>query len=142
MRCQTLIGNVSGNQFTVITSCTCTGYKKVYECKVTGDGSTVWKGTAFDCPSSGNQINLLHSQFVQTQGTDGVCNRGGIVANNIGATTNRTYTSQLVVNLTMVQEGESVECFHDNTTSLNFIGNASIRITEGKTFYLYSIKVA
>ena len=44
--------------------CICPGDTLTYECTVVGLGVTVWTGSAFSCPSSNNEIALLHSRFL------------------------------------------------------------------------------
>ena len=60
----------------------------VRQCQVTveGGGTTVWKGTAFDCLEQDDGIVLCHTQFESGRAT-GVCNNGMI----IGRSLNRTF---------------------------------------------------
>ena len=56
-----MIGYVSlsgENALVAISNCTCEGYYQVYECRITGSGATIWRGTAFECSSSSNEIVL------------------------------------------------------------------------------------
>lgn len=79
--------HVSMSEFRVIKNCTCE--ERIYECRIIGNGITVWKGSAFDCPQSNNEITFL-SSFK--------CNNGAITAHIIAAE-NNTYISQLTVSL-------------------------------------------
>ena len=50
------------DEFIVLNnSCTCEGYNQVYECRVTGGGTTLWIGAVFDCSSSSNELTLFHT---------------------------------------------------------------------------------
>ena len=49
------------NVLVAINGCTCEGYDRMYECRITGSGATVWRGSAFNCPATGNEILFLHS---------------------------------------------------------------------------------
>ena len=66
-----------------------------FECTVMGGLGTVWRGTAFSCENSNDEIVLLHSQFVN--GTLGTCNNGTIVGQDIRVENDTYYTSQLSV---------------------------------------------
>ena len=115
------------NAFRDTSTCTCTGTIKTYQCTVFGSGATIWNGTALMCPSSANEIRLLHSQFQDGITTE--CDGGNIVGRSI-ATQNRSYTSQLSISVTSQINGQSVHCIHD-ALHRTIIGSASIRISEG-----------
>ena len=88
-------------------------------------GITVWKGTAFNCSQSDNEINLLHRRFQSDAVT---CNNGTIVGIGIIVENNSSFTSQLNVTVSPDVVGESVECVHDNGT-LTTIGSSIIVTT-------------
>lgn len=71
-------------------------------------GSTVWLGTAFDCPSgsdtSNNRITLNHNQFL-SGGTVGVC--GDLSAMSIEG---ENYTSRLILSATTGLNGTTIMC--------------------------------
>ena len=86
-----------------------------YQCTVTDPldppvASTVWLGSAFNCPSasdtSNNRITLTHSSF-EPNGTSGVC--GGLSAMSVGVD-GRNHTSRLTLTATTGMNGETVEC--------------------------------
>lgn len=106
-------------QFKVLNDCSCVGSVMSYKCSVVGDGYTVWRGSAFDCNNSGNEIILLHSNYAS--GTVRTCNDGQVVGRSLGVT-NRCYNSQLNVNVTMKLEGKTVECVYESGTSTELIG--------------------
>ena len=118
------------------SNCTCEGYQKVYECRITGsDGITVWRGTAFDCPSSGNEIVLFQGSF----GTQ-VCNNGAI-SGRIIRVENNSYISQLSVSVSAEMIGSNIGC-HDSagTQNVNLIGSSSLTLTTGVYFNLNKSK--
>jgi hypothetical protein len=91
------------------------------ECTVVEGANTVWKGTAFDCSTSNDEIALRHSQF--ESGIVGECNNGMIMGRNLNRMfdgPNSTFTSQLVIHLPLLNaagntlDGTTVECIHDN----------------------------
>ena len=88
--------------------------------------STIWKGTAFDCPHDGDSISLLHNANSDSNTTK-QCNDGLIVANLISDSA-RTgyYTSQLYITVNLNLIGRTVECFHDNHNGEILIGNMTI----------------
>ena len=95
-----------------------------------GEGATIWKGSAFECLSTNNEILLLHSFNSRAQGE---CNNGAIVGRVIRAE-NNTYTSQLTVTITSEMIGKSISCFHDSfeaDTNEVVIGSSLLTITTG-----------
>ena len=106
--------------------CVCSGQTLMFECKVTGVGSTVWRGSAFDCPL--REIILRHSQFIDSTGT---CSDGAIVARGVSVESN-CYTSQLNVTLSSSMNRESVVCAHHNSTGTTVIGAFMLNITSGR----------
>ena len=88
----------------------------VFLCSVNVGGATIWKGSIFNCPRTGNEIALRHSALENAAGT---CNDGNIVAYNIDVT-NNTHSSQLNVTVSPEMHNEMVECIHDtlNATSV------------------------
>ena len=103
----------------------CPGETLTYDCTAygTATGSTVWSGTAFDCPSSKNRSILLHSRFAG--GTTRACNNGGIVARSIGVG-NYSYTSELTVTVTAEILGKTIMCIYDNPPISEIYLSASI----------------
>ena len=120
--------------FMLDSGCTCPGYDVSFTCIIPGGGNTIWKGSAFDCPSSSdsnnNQILLLHSRFGTDRNPTGSCNDGGIQGGGVSAVGGR-FTSQLIVTITPSVVGKEVQCVHDNTSAEILIGNDSITVTTG-----------
>ena len=71
-------------------------------------GSSLWRGTAFNCPVSSNTISLRHSLF-STSGATGTCTNGAITAESVGVVDN-CYTSRLMVTVNPALNGTTVEC--------------------------------
>ena len=118
----------------VLSECVCPGRELRLECTVVGIGSTVWSGTAFDCPERGNEILLRHSQF-ESGGAVGECNNGMIIGHFHNRTfddLNSKYTSQLTIQLPSLNatnntlEGKTVECIYDNGTMVTVIDTHKI----------------
>ena len=113
------------------SNCTCEGHNQVYECIVTGGGSIIWKGIAFDCSSSSNELVLSQSM----SGTQ-VCNNGAINGHIIRVE-NNTYISQLTVSLNAEIVGKNISCFHDIGGATERIGSSLLTLTTGNTVYGY-----
>lgn len=128
------IDETASNQL-IITSggCICRGHSITFVCNATGGGSTVWQGSAFDCPSSSSEIFLLHSQYTSSNRPQGLCNSGAIEAHAIGIDQRLgVFTSQLVIsNLSLSLNGMTVECAHDSGVAVNIIGTSVIAFTTG-----------
>ena len=107
----------------VLSDCVCPDHELRLECTVVGAGTTVWRGSAFDCPNFRNEIVLQHSRF--ESGTYRTCNR--IIAHSINTTSDCDgikYISQLIIQLDMNKtlEGRTVECIYDNGLCSKVIG--------------------
>ena len=99
----------------------------MFECNVIGAGSTVWSGSAFNCPLG--EIVLRHTQFT---GSTGACSgEVQIVALGISVDDN-CYTSRLNVTLSSSLNGESIECAHHNSTGTTVVGTFLVNFTSGE----------
>ena len=98
-------------------------------------GTTVWKGTAFDCPSSSHEIILLHIRFKNERGTHKACNNGTIVGQSLRVE-NTSYTSQLNVTVSSNMIGESIKCVHDDGKVATSVESSTIMPTTG-TYNIY-----
>lgn len=116
------------SELTVLSDCVCSGHNLRYECTVVGEGTTVWQGSAFICPSI-NEISLRHTKF-KTQTAVGECNNGSIRGHGVSVIGN-CYTSQLNVSVSSSLSGKTVECLYDDGLTTTTIGNHSIIITSG-----------
>ena len=101
---------VHGN-LTTLSSCICPGYEAAFECVVTGDGATIWSGTALEHCSNG-RITLRHSQFNQFgYSVNETCGDSGPIISHAVSVVNDSYTSQLtIVNISQSLIGENIEC--------------------------------
>ena len=129
-------------QLVVLSECVCPGRELKLECTVVGGFSTIWRGTAFDCPGQVDEILLRHSQF--ESGTALNCTNGIIMGRSHNRTfddSNSTFTSQLIIHLPSLNatsnrlEGRTVQCIHDGVT---VIGNNTIaytRISNGRSTF-------
>ena len=116
-------------QFSNYNDCVCSGYDVTFECTVFGGGFTVWRGSAFNCPLSLNEILLSHSNF--EDGTVRTCNNGAIAGHSVRVMDN-FYTSQLVISFTSGLDGTTIECTHeDGSTAAMVIGSSMLLTTTG-----------
>ena len=88
-------------------------------------GSSLWRGTAFNCPGSSNAISLSHSLFNTSGGASGTCNSGALTAENVGVVDN-CYTSRLMVTVSSVLNGTTVEC---TLSGVRVVGSRTILLT-------------
>ena len=109
--------------------CVCSGQEVVYECIIDSAGTvaTVWSGTAFSCPGTGNQISLRHHEF-ENGSAVGVCNDGAIVARGT-IRANNSYISQLTITIDTSMNGSTVQCAADDGRTNHIVGNHTIGIT-------------
>ena len=120
---------LDSRKLTALNSCTCLGYEAVFECVVTGDGATVWQGTAFDECSS-DRIVLRHSEFNYSgYSISQICGTSGQLFSRAVSIVNESYASHLTVNVSEDFVGKTVECGSDNGFH---IGTKQISLTTGK----------
>ena len=95
-------------------TCNCIGDTLTFEleCTVMTGKGTIWRGSAFDCDSSGNEIILLNSSV-----GDETCNSGNITGRVIERERNN-YTSQLNVIYSTDLIGRTIECASDNGSQI------------------------
>ena len=97
---------------------------------MTGDGATVWDGTALEeCTS--DRIVLRHSQFEPGYNINQTCGASGpIVGHAISKSdVNDSYTSQLTISVSQHLNGSTIECTSDSGRQ---VGSSQILITTGK----------
>ena len=92
-------------------------------------GATVWKGSAFDCARSDNEVVLLHSRIESNEHTRRTCNNGTIIGETIQVVENY-YTSRLHVMVSPDMIGEGIECVSDDGTVM-VMGSSTITATMG-----------
>ena len=114
-----------------LSGCTCPGYTITFECTILSrlGGATVWKGSAFDCARSDNEIVLLHSRFESNERTHRTCNNETIIGETIQMV-EHYYTSQFHVIVSPDMIGGVVECAKDDGTVM-VIGSLTITATIG-----------
>lgn len=127
-----MIGTHGGSQsrselVPLVQQCTCLGFQLVYECTVMGEaGATVWTGSIFQCPSTGNTITLRHSAFNQMRG----CNQGAIIGYGVN-TQNGCYTSQINITTSLSMNNKTVECVYNNGSTTSVIGTSVVIVISG-----------
>ena len=94
--------------------CICPEDVVVFVCSVSGGLATVWRGSIFNCPNSGNQILLRHHNF--ENGTSRTCNDGKIVAYSSKVINNSYYSSRLNVTVSPEMHNGTVECIQGGFT--------------------------
>ena len=128
-----LIASENGNNMAMINNCTCEGHVQIYECSVIGYGATIWKGSAFDCHSSTNEIVILPSDSVNRSIT---CNNEAIVGRFVRRE-NDSYVFQLSVNVSSEMIGRNISCYHDVGRDTIEIGTSQLEISAGTVSYTY-----
>ena len=110
--------------------CICSGDRIVYECSISGPGSTVWSGTLFRCPVQRDEIILLHSRF---GGVTKYCNttNRSITVHSLDIE-NNCFTSRLYFSADSTMNSSTVSCIHDNEINLITIGSPTVIIGTGK----------
>ena len=109
--------------------CICPEDIVVFVCSVSDGVATVWRGSIFNCPSSGNEILSRHFNF--ESGTSGTCNDGQIAAYSTEVT--NSYSSQLNVTVSPEMHNGTVECIQEgfNETS---VGVCTLILAMGKHY--------
>ena len=121
-----IMGYTTVSEFAEISSCTCEGYKKIYECRIPRSGSIIWKGSVFYCPKSSNEIVLPHGNSNKQ-----VCNDGTVVG--IIGVVNNTYISQLTTEVNAETIGTNFSCTYEQLGVTKLIGSSVLTLTTGKT---------
>ena len=107
------------------------------ECTVTGDGAaTIWQGTIFDgCLNE--IVTLRHSGFISGIMFQESCGaREPVVVRSV-AVTNRSFTSQLLVNISEDLFGRTIECANKSGQIIGSkqIGTPPRKLLLGMYFY-------
>ena len=108
----------------------CPGEVVNYTCTIvdTSDvASSLWRGTAFSCPTTSNVIPLSHVLF--NTGVAGTCNNGAITAESVSVVDN-CYTSRLMVTVSDGLNETSVVC----SLSLSGMGVGSSTLLVAGTY--------
>ena len=128
--------------------CLCPGDVVVYECTVSGgegDAATIiiWRGGAFNCERSPNEITLLYNSHSLTENVSQFCNNGDIIARSVKVENTNyglSYTSQLHVSLISDLINSWIECVYDNGFNEALVG--SLNVTAGIKVILVSYNVS
>ena len=107
----------------------CIGERVIYNCGVFGGSSTLWRGSAFDCPQDGSVITLRHTQFESNQAF-GICSNGDIIGHGLEAV-NNCYTSQLNMTVRESFNNKSVQCVLNSREGLRTIGESVLNVVSG-----------
>ena len=99
-------------------------------------GNTLWSGTAFNCPSSSNEIVLRHSQF-GSGGASGDCTGGALVARSLRVENGNSFVSQLTATVSTAFNNQSIRCEHNSNAETRIIGESVLNVVSGiiKAFY-------
>ena len=129
------------NRLDFLSGCTCPGYGIAYTCTVCGaeTTTTVWEGTAFQCPETSNEIALRHSQFTdQDSPESGDCSGGSLIAYATGKEQN-CYISQLNATVSADLNGSTIECSFEARGMNGFqtVNRSTVSITTGIKITLY-----
>ena len=117
------------NALVVINGCTCEGYDQIYECRITGSGSS------YSLERICIRLSCYrHSSFIVVLTPKKTCNDGAISGRIIRAE-NNTYVSQLTVSFSAEMIGLTISCFHDSRGTQNQIGSSLIALTRGITSF-------
>ena len=113
----------------------CHGDTLIFNCSVHGGTSTVWKGSAFSCSSTNNEIILLHSRSNRTSRVNGTCDEGDMTAyaelENFNSTRDQ-YFSWLNMTVTAITVSTfTVSCFHDSGVSETLVSNWTVSVSAG-----------
>ena len=108
--------------------CACVSDVLTFTCSIVGGGNTIWRGSAFNCPSTNNEIILRHSQFSTQSGTSGSCNSGTIVGQSVGVE-GTCFTSRLNVPISEGLNDRTVQCDYNNLNAgTTNIGSATLNV--------------
>ena len=118
------------NEILIQDNCVCAGQRLTIICSIVGLGSTVWKGSSFNCQLSGNEISLLHNDF-RTNSAEGDCNNGEIMAQGLVILRQDCFRSQLTIVPTLSTNGQTVDCVYDNGAVESAIGQVVVNLTTG-----------
>ena len=108
--------------------CICEGYVQIYECRATGYGATIWRGTALDCHSTFNEIIILPSDSFNRSKT---CNNGAIVGRLVRHE-NNSYVSQLSVYVSSDIFSRNISCYQEVGADTIKIGTLQLPTATGK----------
>ena len=114
------LGFTSNFELIVRNDSICPGSTLVYECNATRGGLTVFHGSAFNCPSSSNELVLFHNHNYSNRSRR-TCNDGAIVAETTTGMQDDiiySYSSRLTITLNdnVMALNEIICSFDDGST--------------------------
>ena len=127
------VGYAASNGISVPANagCSCPGELLTFTCTVMGGGVTLWRGTAFNCPSN-NEIILRHSQYASGgSGASGECNGGAITGQGSRNVVNSNFSSQLNITVSAALNRRSVECAYNDGQQTSRIGLSTLTVITG-----------
>ena len=111
----------------------CHGDTLTFECTASGGVATVWRGSAFKCTPTNDEISFLHSRYnISTASGSRNCSEGDVVAYaEILYNKSNNYLSQINVTVTFAYNGTAftVACDHDNGIIAIEVSNWTVSIS-------------
>ena len=107
--------------------CACPDETLIFTCVTQGGIRTEWRGSAFNCPDTQNQILLRHIRNTSSQTFQ--CNDGSITGRLLNVSDD-CYTSQLNITVTARVNNEIVQCMHTSDTAVPAVPVGSARILQ------------
>lgn len=104
-----------------------------FNCTIVGSGTTVWRGSSFNCLEEANEIILQHnSKFL---GSSEPC--GGVVGSGLAVENNNCYTSQLTFTIEAESNIETISCRHNGPV---IIGSTRLTVISGENSYMKFVR--
>ena len=123
-------GSEENNITEVSSRVVCHGETISLKCQVQGSGTTVWKGSTFDCPHQNNELALLRNQLNNSDQKQCYSNGSTTKAYaKIITSDENCSTSQLNVTIKLFNLEQlimNITCEHDNGTNAEPIASYSI----------------
>ena len=119
----------TGSKLTEFNLVACHGDTLTFECTVNGGATTVWKGSAFKCMPTTNDIVLLHSR----PNAIGTCDDGELKAYADLEVFGDKYFSRINITTTypFTVSMFTVACILDNGTTETIVSNWTVSINNG-----------
>ena len=120
---------ITGSKLTKFNLAACHGDTLTFECTVNGGVTTVWKGSAFKCMPTSNDIILLHSR----PNANGTCDDGELKAYAELEVFGDKYFSRINITATypFTVSMFTVACILDNGTTEIIVSNWTVSISNG-----------
>jgi hypothetical protein len=125
-------------QITEFNKAACRGDTLTFDCTVNGGHgvATVWKGSAFNCTHSNNDITLLHSRSNSSVNENGMCDGGELKAYaelEVLNSNRDKFLSQINITTTysFTRSNFTVACFYDDGMDETVVSNWTVSISNG-----------